>query len=51
VAARREYRIALRLLEAAGSAAEPAGPLPAVLPLADLRHLCRARLARLGDAA
>jgi len=49
--ARREYRIALRLLEGSGSAAEQAGPLPAALPLADLRHLCRARLARLGDAA
>ncbi|WP_295428706.1 CheR family methyltransferase [uncultured Thiodictyon sp.] len=50
-AARREYRIALRLLGEAGPAADQTGPLPAVLPVADLRHLCRARLARLGEPA
>ena len=50
-AARREYRIALRLLGEAGSAVDQAGPLPAALPIADLRHLCRARLARLGESA
>ena len=48
-AARREYRIALRLLGEAGPAADQTGPLPAALPVADLRHLCRARLARLGE--
>ena len=50
-AARREYRIALRLLGEAGPAADQTGPLPAALPVADLRHLCRARLARLGEPA
>ncbi|AUB80261.1 CheR family methyltransferase [Candidatus Thiodictyon syntrophicum] len=48
-AARREYRIALRLLGEAGPTADQTGPLPAALPVADLRHLCRARLARLGE--
>jgi chemotaxis protein methyltransferase CheR len=48
-AARREYRIALRLLGEAGPAAAQAIPLPAVLPVADLRYLCQARLARLDD--
>ncbi|WP_295385817.1 CheR family methyltransferase [uncultured Thiodictyon sp.] len=48
--ARREYRITLSLLEGCG-AADWAGPLPSALPVADLRHLCRARLARLAEPA
>ncbi len=53
-AARREYRIVLRLLDQARTeharTAAP-GTLAAPLPVADLRLLCRARLARLGEPA
>ncbi|WP_295456690.1 CheR family methyltransferase [uncultured Thiodictyon sp.] len=50
-AARREYRIVLRLLDERRGAADQAGPLPSALPVADLRYLCRARLARLAHPA
>lgn len=50
-AAQREYRIVLRLLGNPARARASAGPLPAALPLADLRQLCRARLAALDAAA
>ena len=47
-AARREYRIVLRLLERDGAGV--IAPLPMRLPLADLRLLCQARLTRLAES-
>jgi chemotaxis protein methyltransferase CheR len=49
--ARRAYATVLRQLENETEARRVAGPLPLPIPLADLRALCRARLARLAPAA
>ncbi len=49
--ARRAYATVLRQLENETEARRVAGPLPLPIPLADLRALCRARLARVAPAA
>lgn len=48
--AARTYRRLLRQLDDETKAAANGGPLPPLLPIADLRSLCRARLARLSEA-